>query len=672
MHEHLKRRTFAIISHPDAGKTTLTEKLLLFGGAIQMAGAVKGRKATRHATSDWMRLEQERGISVTSSVMQFPYGDALINLLDTPGHEDFSEDTYRTLTAVDSALMVIDAAKGVEARTIKLMEVCRLRTTPIISFINKLDRDGRPPIELLDDIETVLDIACAPLTWPIGMGREFRGIYRSARGLSRISTRAATAAGCPKSSRYAGSRARSSRARSAPARPRQLREEVELVRGATPAFDHAAYLAGKQTPVFFGAAIHNYGVRELLDAFAQLAPPPQPRATNRAASLPDESAFSGFVFKIQANMDPAHRDRIAFLRMCSGTYEPGMRMYHTRFGREVRVGDAITFMAADRQHVEEAYAGDIIGLHNHGTINIGDSFTQGEAARCSRASRALRRSCSAARVLRDPLKLKALQKGLAQLCEEGATQLFRPSLGNDLIFGRRRPAAIRGGCVSFARRVQRRGRVRGRRCRGRALGALRRSAHLDEFVKKLVVNVARDHAGQLVYLAPSTVSLALTQERWPKIQFFTTRESSAAAARDRRGAHGAKRRDCGCERGQRRAVGVGLVARAQIELDDAANSGSGVRQRARRSFRVRARPFARRACRHFEAVQAGARTPRSTTPLRSKAVRRRCRHDKYMLRPSSSATVAATASPSSTAERCMRRKPSKPSDSSSARCSSGP
>jgi peptide chain release factor 3 len=528
MNEHLKRRTFAIVSHPDAGKTTLTEKLLLFGGAIQMAGAVKGRKASRHATSDWMRLEQERGISVTSSVMQFPYGGAVINLLDTPGHEDFSEDTYRTLTAVDSALMVIDAAKGVEARTIKLMEVCRLRTTPIISFINKLDRDGRPPIELLDDIETVLDIACVPMTWPIGMGREFRGIYHVLEDCAYL-YQGRDGSRLPEVRRAPGIASAELETSIGAREAAQLREDVELVRGATPAFDHAAYLAGRQTPVFFGAAIHNYGVRELLDAFVRLAPPPQPRDSDVRPVAPSEPAFSGFVFKIQANMDPAHRDRIAFLRICSGTYEPGMRMYHTRLRREVRVGDAITFMAADRQHVEEAYAGDIIGLHNHGTINIGDSFTQGEALMFtgipSFAPELFRRA-----VLRDPLKLKALQKGLAQLCEEGATQLFRPLLGNDLILGAVGPlqfevaafrlrdeygveAAFEAVGVVAARWV---------RCEDRA--------HLDEFTKKLNVNVARDHSGALVYLAPSTVSLALTQERWPKIRFFATRELSSVAA----------------------------------------------------------------------------------------------------------------------------------------------
>jgi peptide chain release factor 3 len=527
MNEHLKRRTFAIISHPDAGKTTLTEKLLLFGGAIQMAGTVKGRKATRHATSDWMRLEQERGISVTSSVMQFPYGGALINLLDTPGHEDFSEDTYRTLTAVDSALMVIDAAKGVEARTIKLMEVCRLRTTPIISFVNKLDRDGREPIELLDDIESVLKIVCTPMTWPIGMGREFRGIYHLAEDCAylyqnRDGSRLPDVRCVPG---LAGAELATALGDTAIA---ALRESIELVRGATPEFDHALYLEGKQTPVYFGAAIHNYGIKELLDAFVAFAPPPQPRSTDARVVSPDEDPFSGFVFKIQANMDPAHRDRIAFMRVCSGAYTPGMRLYHTRLKREVRVGDAITFMAADRQHVDEAYAGDIIGLHNHGTINIGDSFTQGEGLVFtgipSFAPELFRRA-----VLRDPLKLKALHKGLAQLCEEGATQLFRPQLGNDLILGAIGPLQFE--VASFRLRDE-----YGVDCAFETVGIVAARwvrgedrTQLDDFVRKLAANVAKDHSGELVYLAPSTVSLTLTEERWPKIHFFATREHASAA-----------------------------------------------------------------------------------------------------------------------------------------------
>ena len=372
-----RRRTFAIISHPDAGKTTLTEKLLLFGGAIQMAGTVKGRKAARHATSDWMRLEQQRGISVTSSVMQFPYGDCVVNLLDTPGHEDFSEDTYRTLTAVDSALMVIDCAKGVEERTIKLMEVCRLRDTPIMTFINKLDRDGRPPIELLDEIERVLSIRTAPVTWPIGMGRELRGIYhlledriylyrqgeRGRRGRESHHRRPRQRGGARVSRRAGGA---------------LFVEEIELVRGASGRFDPEAYRAGRQTPVFFGSAINNFGVEELLAAFTAYAPGPLPRSARERSVLPEEDALAGFVFKIQANMDPAHRDRIAFLRLCSGRYTRGMRLFHVRLDKEVRVADALTFMAADRAQAEEAYAGDIIGLHNHGTINIGDTFTEGE------------------------------------------------------------------------------------------------------------------------------------------------------------------------------------------------------------------------------------------------------------------------------------------------------
>jgi peptide chain release factor 3 len=526
MSEHLKRRTFAIISHPDAGKTTLTEKLLLFGGAIQLAGAVKGRKASRHATSDWMRLEQERGISVTSSVMQFPYAGALINLLDTPGHEDFSEDTYRTLTAVDSALMVIDAAKGVEARTIKLMEVCRLRTTPIMSFVNKLDRDGREPIDLLDDIESVLHIACVPMTWPIGMGRDFRGIYHLAEDAAYLYQNR-DGSRMPDVLRLQGFAALETAIGGSDVAA--LREELELVRGATPDLDHERYLKGQQTPVFFGAAIHNYGVKELLDSFVRFAPPPQPRQAQSRLVAPDEPAFTGFVFKIQANMDPAHRDRIAFVRVCSGEYRPGMRLYHTRLQREVRVGDAITFMAADRQHADEAYAGDIIGLHNHGTINIGDSFTQGENLAFtgipSFAPELFRRA-----VLKDPLKLKALQKGLAQLCEEGATQLFKPLLGNDLILGAVGPLQFE--VAAFRLRDE-----YGVDCVFEPVGVVaarwvRSSdpAQLAEFTKKLAVNVARDHAGELVYLAPTSVALALTQERWPNVQFFATREHSMVSA----------------------------------------------------------------------------------------------------------------------------------------------
>ena len=519
--EIARRRTFAIISHPDAGKTTLTEKLLLFGGAIQMAGTVKGRKAARHATSDWMRLEQQRGISVTSSVMQFPYRDCIVNLLDTPGHEDFSEDTYRTLTAVDSALMVIDCAKGVEERTIKLMEVCRLRDTPIMTFINKLDRDGRAPIELLDEIERVLKIATAPVTWPIGMGRELRGIYHL--GEDRIYAYNAGARGrvgenltieglhSPAGREFLGELAAS------------FDEEIALVRGATQAFELASYRAGRQTPVFFGSAINNFGVEELLAAFAQHAPPPLARATRARVVEPQEASLAGFVFKIQANMDPAHRDRIAFLRLCAGRYSRGMRLFHVRLDKEVRVADALTFMAADRSQAEEAYAGDIIGLHNHGTINIGDTFTQGERLAFTGvpnfAPEIFRRA-----VLKDPLKAKALQKGLAQLCEEGATQLFKPLRNNDLLLG-----AV--GQLQFEVVAFRLADEYGVQCvfdpvtvhTARWVESAD-ARKLEEFRARAYEHLALDHSGMLVYLAPSRVNLQLTLERWPDIRFRETRE----------------------------------------------------------------------------------------------------------------------------------------------------
>ena len=523
--EIARRRTFAIISHPDAGKTTLTEKLLLFGGAIQMAGAVKGRKAARHATSDWMRLEQQRGISVTSSVMQFPYRDCIVNLLDTPGHEDFSEDTYRTLTAVDSALMVIDCAKGVEERTIKLMEVCRLRDTPIMTFINKLDRDGRAPIELLDEIESVLKIATAPITWPIGMGRELRGIYHLSE--DRIYCYSAGERG------RVGENLTIEGLHSAAGREflgehaAAFDEEIALVRGATQAFEVASYLAGRQTPVFFGSAVNNFGVEELLAAFASHAPPPLPRAARERVVAPAEEGLAGFVFKIQANMDPAHRDRIAFLRLCAGKYTRGMRLFHARLGKEVRVADALTFMASDRAQAEEAYAGDIIGLHNHGTINIGDTFTQGERLTFTGvpnfAPEIFRRA-----VLKDPLKMKALQKGLSQLCEEGATQLFKPLRNNDLILG-----AV--GQLQFEVVAFRLADEYSVQCvfdpvtvhTARWIEAAE-PRKLEEFRARAYEHLALDHGGALVYLAPSRVNLQLTLERWPDIRFLETREHASA------------------------------------------------------------------------------------------------------------------------------------------------
>jgi peptide chain release factor 3 len=516
-----KRRTFAIISHPDAGKTTLTEKLLLFGGAINMAGTVKGRKASRHATSDWMALEQQRGISVTSSVMQFPYRDRVVNLLDTPGHEDFSEDTYRTLTAVDSALMVIDCAKGVEQRTIKLMEVCRLRDTPIMTFINKLDRDGREPVDLLDDIESVLGIACSPITWPIGMGRSLKGVYHLIQDRIYVYT----SGGKDQASSIEAIDGLDSDAANEVLGDDadNFRDEVELVKGACPEFSIDDYLAAKQTPVFFGSAISNFGVRELLDEFVQHAPPPLPRNSEDRVIEPTEEDLTGFIFKIQANMDPGHRDRIAFMRICSGEYRKGMRLKHVRSGKEMKIADAITFMAADRQHTESAYAGDIIGLHNHGTINIGDSFTRGEDLRFSGipsfAPEIFQRA-----ILKDPLKLKALRKGLAQLCEEGATQLFKPLRNNDLILGAVGPLQF----DVVAHRLRDEYKVE---CQFEPINVATArwvetddERKLQEFQRKAHDNLALDHSDSLVYIAPSKVNLNLTMERWPDIRFLETRE----------------------------------------------------------------------------------------------------------------------------------------------------
>ena len=517
----LKRRTFAIISHPDAGKTTLTEKLLLYGGAIQLAGTVKGRKASRHATSDWMKLEQQRGISVTSSVMQFPYDGHVVNLLDTPGHEDFSEDTYRTLTAVDSALMVIDCAKGVEQRTIKLMEVCRLRDTPIMTFVNKLDRDGREPIDLLDEIESVLKIHCAPVTWPIGMGRSLKGVYHLLQdriyiydrvGRQKASARRVVVGiDSDEATQVLGDSATS------------FRDEIELVKGACPALSVPDYLAAKQTPVFFGSAISNFGVKELLDEFVMVAPAPLARESEQRVVQPSEENLSGFIFKIQANMDPGHRDRIAFMRICSGEYRKGIRALHVRSGKEMKIPDAITFMAADRQHAETAYAGDIIGIHNHGTINIGDSFTEGEEIRFTGipnfAPEIFRRA-----VLKDPLRLKALKKGLAQLCEEGATQLFKPLRNNDLILGAVGPLQFE----VVAHRLSDEYKVE---CQFEAINVATArwvectdAKMLSDFERKAHDNLALDHGERLVYIAPTKVNLSLTEERWPDIAFRKTRE----------------------------------------------------------------------------------------------------------------------------------------------------
>ncbi len=528
--EAARRRTFAIISHPDAGKTTLTEKLLLFGGAIQMAGSVKGRKAARHATSDWMALEKERGISVTSSVMQFPYEDCIVNLLDTPGHADFGEDTYRVLTAVDSALMVIDVAKGVEERTIKLMDVCRLRDTPIMTFINKLDREGKNPIDLLDEVESVLGIQCAPITWPIGMGQRLKGVvhllsgevhlYEAGRNFTRQDSTIFPSIDDP-----------ALEARIGAAMLREVRDELELVEGASHPFDKDAYLAGKQTPVFFGSAVNNFGVQLLLDFFVEHAPSPKACATTTRIVQSDEDKLTGFVFKIQANMDPQHRDRVAFMRICSGQFTAGMKTLHTRTGKDMKLANALTFMASDREIAETAWPGDVIGIHNHGTISIGDSFTEGENLSFTGIPNFAPELFRRAR-LRDPLKLKQLQKGLAQLSEEGATQFFRPLMSNDLILGA--VGMLQFDVVAYRLKDEygvdasfeqvQVATARWIRCDD--------AKKLEEFRDKNATNLAIDAAGQLVYLAPTRVNLQLAQERAPAVTFMATREHAHAVKID--------------------------------------------------------------------------------------------------------------------------------------------
>lgn len=520
INEIKKRRTFAIISHPDAGKTTITEKLLLWGSAIQVAGSVKGKRGP-HATSDWMTMEQERGISVTSSVMQFPYHDRMVNLLDTPGHEDFSEDTYRTLTAVDSALMVIDGAKGVEDRTVKLMNVCRLRDTPIFSFVNKMDRDIRDPIELLDEIESVLAIKGAPINWPIDMGSHFKGVYNLYTDTIHCFEPGHGSVLHP-DTRIDGLDSTDARALLGDTYD-DFVDTIDLVRGASHQFDVEEFLAGRLSPVYFGTALSNFGVREMLDDFVQWAPNPQSRPTNLREVAPSEPAFSGFVFKIQANMDPKHRDRIAFLRICSGGYSKGMKMHHVRLGKELRIADAVSFKAGDRILVDSACAGDIIGLHNHGTIQLGDTFTAGESMQFTGIPHFAPELFRKIR-LKDPMKAKQLQKGLQQLSEEGSTQVFSPLRSSDLIVG-----AV--GQLQFdvvAYRLQDEYKVEALYEPVNVYTARWVDSEdprkLEEFRNKAREHLSVDGGGQLTYLAPTRVNLSLMQERYPEIRFRATRE----------------------------------------------------------------------------------------------------------------------------------------------------
>jgi peptide chain release factor 3 len=521
--EIARRRTFAIISHPDAGKTTLTEKLLLFGGAIQLAGEVKARGERRRVRSDWMEVERERGISVSSAVMSFEHGGLAFNLLDTPGHQDFSEDTYRTLTAVDSAVMVIDAAKGIEAQTLKLFEVCRLRDVPIITFVNKLDREGRDPFELMDEIERRLALDVTPASWPIGMGRDFLGTYDLfadalllfERGAGERIVAPVRCAGLddPKLAALLP----------APAL-KKLREEVEMARGLCPPFKVEAYREGHMTPVFFGSALNNFGVRELLQGVADLAPPPRPQPALPRAIDPAEAKVTGFVFKVQANIDPQHRDRVAFLRLCSGRFKRGMKLKHARSGRLMSVQNPVFFLARDRNLAEEAWPGDILGIPNHGTLRIGDTLTEGEEIRVTGipnfAPEILRRVR-----LDDPMKSKHLRRALEQLAEEGVTRIFKPLVGGDWIVG------VVGALQLevLAARIKSEYEL-GVRFEPAPYETARwvegAEAEVKRFVEANRAAVAEDHDNAPVYLARNSWDLNTTLKEWPELRFSATREQA--------------------------------------------------------------------------------------------------------------------------------------------------
>ncbi|MBD3895712.1 peptide chain release factor 3 [Halomonas sp. ML-15] len=519
--EVARRRTFAIISHPDAGKTTLTEKLLMYGGAIRSAGTVKSKKSHQFATSDWMEVEKQRGISVASSVMQFEHEGCVINLLDTPGHQDFSEDTYRVLTAVDAALMVIDAAKGVEPQTIKLLEVCRLRKTPVITFINKMDREVREPLELIDEIEDILKLACAPVTWPIGMGKQFAGVYDLHRhqmlkftpGDSTADSEVEVLDG--EDNPYL--------VEHFPIAHATFKEEVEIVREAAAPFDHQAFLSGDLSPVFFGSAINNFGVRDILQALVSWAPSPRPRDAREREVLPEEANFTGIVFKIQANMNPLHRDRIAFLRICSGEYRQGLRAKHLRSGKPIKLDHAITFMAQQRSHLSEAYAGDIIGIPNHGRLRIGDVITQGETLELEGIPHFSPEIFKVAR-LNDPLRAKQLNRALQELGEEGTIQVFEPLEKTGMVLG----AVGQLQFETVAHRLLTEYKVDASFDSVPVYKALWVSSAdtsaLKRFIQSNANRLARDAAGALAFMAPNRSILDLTVEKWPEIDFHSTRE----------------------------------------------------------------------------------------------------------------------------------------------------
>ncbi len=523
-----RRRTFAIIAHPDAGKTTLTEKLLLFGGAIQLAGAVKARGDARRARSDWMKVERERGISVSASVMSFDYADRCFNLVDTPGHEDFSEDTYRTLTAVDSAVMVIDAAKGIESQTRKLFEVCRLRDVPIMTFINKMDREARDPFDLMSEIEQTLALDVTPASWPIGMGRDFKGCYDLIRDRLILMDRtkgnkltdgiACNGLADPKLDELLGADV-----------AKKLREDVEMARGLCPSFDPEAYRNGHMTPVYFGSAVNNFGVRELLLGLAEYAPAPRSQKADTREVSPAEEKVTGFVFKVQANMDPNHRDRIAFVRLCSGHYKRGMKLFHHRSQKYIAINNAVLFLARDRELAEDAYAGDIMGIPNHGSLRIGDTLTEGEGIRFlgvpSFAPELLQRVHIA-----DPLKAKHMRRALEHFAEEGASQVFKPLSGSEWIVGVVGPlqfevlaarigaeygleATFEDAGVTAARWIE---------CDDQDV--------LKKFTDANRTSLAEDHDGASVFLARNAWHLNRAQEENPKIKFLKSREQNKLPA----------------------------------------------------------------------------------------------------------------------------------------------
>jgi peptide chain release factor 3 len=519
--ETARRRTFAIISHPDAGKTTLTEKLLLFSGAIQIAGSVKARKAARHATSDWMEIEKQRGISVASSVMQMEYRDCVINLLDTPGHQDFSEDTYRVLTAVDAALMVIDSVNGVEAQTIRLLDVCRARSTPIITFINKLDREGKEPLEVLDEIERVLKMPTVPFTFPVGMGKRFGGVFDIRGDRMRVFKPGEDRAGGEEEV-ITGIDNPEILARFGDEFP-QARDNIELLTGASEGFDREAFLEGRQTPVFFGSAINNFGVQEVLDALVELAPPPGAKPAMQRAVDPTEEKFTGVVFKIQANMDPAHRDRVAFVRVCSGKFERGMGLKLVRTGKEVKTASAMSFLSQRREILEDAYPGDIIGIPNRGLLQLGDTLTEGEKLQFTGLPFFAPEIFHTVEV-KDPIRNKQLRTGLQQLGEEGAIQVFRPHHGGALLLGAVGPLQLDVVAHRLEGEYQAQARMIPSNYRLARWVTAAEPAELERFIDANAHRVAYDVVDAPAVLYTHASELRAAQEIWPKITFHAMRE----------------------------------------------------------------------------------------------------------------------------------------------------